>query len=404
MGARIVFIGDDFTGASDSLAAYARRGLRTRLVIGDAAQHEALDVLGIATDLRSLPPDRALDTLRAIWPLVEAEAPEIIHLKVCSTFDSAPHIGSIGAVAAEIMQWFHPETLAVIGGQPSLGRYCAFGTLFARGPDGAVHRIDRHPIMARHPVTPMGEADLGRHLAAQGLDLPVRIAVPELDDTAQTARQLAAGPALVDATCAQDQAQISLALRQRTGRTLLIGASSVAEILAGPPSGQPPLPLTPRKGGVLVFAGSRSSTTAAQVAKASRFERVALTPALLHAADAAGQIASAFPAEQDLLVHLLPEAEYSCDPDQLADACATLVQALTSIRPPRALGLAGGDTSSRIAARLGFDALDFHRDLGAGTCVCLGQHADPARNGLPVMLKGGQMGAATLFDDFALLY
>ncbi len=29
------------------------------------------------------------------------------------------------------------------------------------------HRLDRHPTMARHPVTPMDEADLRRHLARQ---------------------------------------------------------------------------------------------------------------------------------------------------------------------------------------------------------------------------------------------
>ncbi len=35
MGAEIVFLGDDFTGSSDSLAAYARRGLAARLVTAD---------------------------------------------------------------------------------------------------------------------------------------------------------------------------------------------------------------------------------------------------------------------------------------------------------------------------------------------------------------------------------
>ena len=31
--------------------------------------------------------------------------------------------------------------------------------------DGVGHRLDRHPMMARHPVTPMDEADVPRHLA-----------------------------------------------------------------------------------------------------------------------------------------------------------------------------------------------------------------------------------------------
>ena len=32
---------------------------------------------------------------------------------------------------------------------------------------GKGYRLDRHPTMSRHPVTPMDEADLGRHLARQ---------------------------------------------------------------------------------------------------------------------------------------------------------------------------------------------------------------------------------------------
>lgn len=45
-----------------------------------------------------------------------------------------------------------------------------FGNLFAAGgiASGAeVYRLDRHPVMNRHPVTPMGESDLVRHLALQ---------------------------------------------------------------------------------------------------------------------------------------------------------------------------------------------------------------------------------------------
>ena len=43
-------------------------------------------------------------------------------------------------------------------------RYTAFGHLFA-GYQGKTYRIDRHPVMSRHPVTPMDEADLALHLA-----------------------------------------------------------------------------------------------------------------------------------------------------------------------------------------------------------------------------------------------
>src|SRR5262249_47472379 len=51
-------------------------------------------------------------------------------------------------------------------GAPRLRRYQVFGNLFA-AVDGVGYRLDRHPTMSRHPVTPMGEADLPRHLSSQ---------------------------------------------------------------------------------------------------------------------------------------------------------------------------------------------------------------------------------------------
>ncbi|MCO6383876.1 four-carbon acid sugar kinase family protein [Oceanicola sp. 502str15] len=401
MGARIVFLGDDFTGASDSLATYARGGLATRLVTGDAAPENGLDVLGIATDLRSLQPSRAEQVVEALWPMISREAPDVLHLKTCSTFDSAPQVGSIGAVARQLIALFKPDVTAVIGGQPSLGRYCAFGTLFARGPDGAVHRIDRHPVMSHHPVTPMQEADLGRHLEAQGLAPLTRITLPGLHDTDQVAQILRAGPALIDVMSADDLPRIGEALAQAGGRQLLIGASSIAEILA---TGMEPATISapaPPPGGLLTFAGSRSSVTAAQVATARAYQRVELTPAMLDDPQTPARLAESMSADRPLLLHLDPEADYRHGPDALADICAGVVARIAALSPLRALGLAGGDTSSRIVARLGFTALDYLADMGQGACICSGRHADPGRNGMRVMLKGGQMGAADLFDSFA---
>ena len=62
----------------------------------------------------------------------------------------------------------HSALTTIIASTPALGRYCLFGHLFARsGTDGEVYRIDRHPIMSVHPVTPMQESDVGLHLRKQ---------------------------------------------------------------------------------------------------------------------------------------------------------------------------------------------------------------------------------------------
>ena len=68
----------------------------------------------------------------------------------------------------------------IVGGQPNIGRYCAFGNLFAAAEAGGpVLRIDRHP-MARHPVTPMTESDLRLHFARLGLAGVVSVPYPGL--------------------------------------------------------------------------------------------------------------------------------------------------------------------------------------------------------------------------------
>src|SRR6185503_4084087 len=65
---------------------------------------------------------------------------------------------------------FRQRFVPVVVGAPGLGRYCVFGNLFARmgiGSAGKIFRLDRHPSMSVHPVTPAEESDLRRHLAKQ---------------------------------------------------------------------------------------------------------------------------------------------------------------------------------------------------------------------------------------------
>ena len=102
----------------------------------------------------------------------------VCHYKVCSTFDSAPETGNIGRAIEIGRRVFGQATVPLIVGAPQLRRYTAFGNLFA-AYRGATIRIDRHPVMSRHPVSPMHEADLLVHLsrpdgAAPGLARPGR--------------------------------------------------------------------------------------------------------------------------------------------------------------------------------------------------------------------------------------
>ncbi len=101
--------------------------------------------------------------------------PAICHYKVCSTFDSASGDWQYRQGDRDRPRDLRAsQSCRVIVGAPQLKRYTAFGTLFA-AYQGRIFRIDRHPVMSRHPVTPMDEADLAIHLAKQ-TRVPIMVA------------------------------------------------------------------------------------------------------------------------------------------------------------------------------------------------------------------------------------
>src|SRR5699024_7807474 len=65
---------------------------------------------------------------------------------------------------------FKNQSIPLLVAAPNLGRYSAFGHLFARmgiGSQEKIYRLDRHPSMQKHPSTPADESDLRLHLAKQ---------------------------------------------------------------------------------------------------------------------------------------------------------------------------------------------------------------------------------------------
>jgi uncharacterized protein YgbK (DUF1537 family) len=138
--------GDDFTGATDTLACLAEAGLRSMLFprVPSPAHIAAagpLDALGIAGATRAMTPDAMAAELAPVARFFAASDVRVLHYKCCSTFDSAPAIGSIGAAMRCLHPYFPNPLLPILGGQPNIGRYCLFSHLFASaGSGGAVHR------------------------------------------------------------------------------------------------------------------------------------------------------------------------------------------------------------------------------------------------------------------------
>jgi uncharacterized protein YgbK (DUF1537 family) len=172
-GLLLAYYGDDFTGSTDAMEALAKSGAKTvlflepptRQLLADRFPH--VQCVGVAGISRSLGPAAMESELGPIFEaLRELNAP-VVHYKVCSTFDSSPQVGSIGkAIDVGLTVFGRQRYVPVLAGVPVLGRYTVFGHHFAASL-GGVFRLDRHPVMSRHPVTPMDEADLLKHLAKQ---------------------------------------------------------------------------------------------------------------------------------------------------------------------------------------------------------------------------------------------
>ena len=171
----IAFYGDDFTGSTDALEQLTLAGIRTALFIqpptpAQLKRFPNLQAIGVAGMTRAMTPPEMEKELRPALRNLKKLGARHVHYKVCSTFDSSPEIGSIGRVIDIASKIFPAPFVPVLAAAPALGRFTIFGTHFARygiGSTGAIYRLDRHPSISRHPVTPMTEADLRLHLAKQ---------------------------------------------------------------------------------------------------------------------------------------------------------------------------------------------------------------------------------------------
>jgi 3-oxoisoapionate kinase len=429
--------GDDFTGATDTLATVAHAGWRVLLFMGvPTPSHLAavgpLDAIGIAGAARAMGPEAMQAELAPVGRFFTSMRVPVLHYKVCSTFDSAPTVGNIGTAIKALRPHVANAFVPIVGGQPNIGRYCAFSNLYAAaGTGGVVHRIDRHPTMSRHPVTPMHEADLRLHLAAQGLSEIGAIHYPAYDasDEAQDAllnAELARiatrsgidlRPVLFDIAHTSHLAAVGRFIWQHASRQrlLAVGPSSVVQALTAHLAGPDSAPafsgprLAPATGPVFALSGSLSPVTARQVEAATGYERLPADVSRLvsqptYVEQLVERATSGLRAQRNVLVYT--ETPNGAAPDTtparlVAQATAALVarvvNGMAQVAPLRRVGIAGGDTSSHVVQALGLWGLSYQTTMTPGVTLSRAHSENPALDGLELMLKGGQMGPVDLF-------
>ena len=421
---RLAYYADDFTGATDALETLALAGLKTRLFLTPptAAACAGLDAVGVAGLTRSLAPDAMERALRPAFTALRALAPRHVHYKVCSTFDSSPTVGSIGRAIEVGAAVFGGRTVPLLVATPALGRYCVFGHLFARygiGSNGAVHRLDRHPSVSKHPVTPMTEADLRVHLGHQTRKKIGLLNVTDLETSAAELRarfeQQMAGGAEIVLIDGVNEGHLKRAGRlldelADPGTLFSVGSSGVGSALCAhwdcqagstiPPtvrstagSGDPA-----RHTPTLILSGSCSPVTAGQIdwALAHGFGGVALdptgdgNPAAIAAALRSGRSVVAYTSRG--------QTDGTIPAETLGTKLGRLARDVVAQSNVKRVVVAGGDTSSYAARALGIESLEVLAPLAPGATLCRACAPGSPVDGLEVNFNGGQVGAPDYFD------
>ncbi|SMC38408.1 four-carbon acid sugar kinase family protein [Pedobacter africanus] len=450
----MAFYGDDFTGSTDALEFLGRSGIKTVLFIAAPSEEQLqrypqLQAIGIAGTGRTMSPAEMDEQLTPVFTALALLNPRHVHYKVCSTFDSSPSIGSIGKAIDIGAEVFQTGVVPLLVAAPALGRYCLFGNLFARmgiGSEGGIYRLDRHPSMRNHPVTPADESDLRLHLGRQTdkkIGLFDILELRRYQEQAQKPHLETQEVLLFDALEQEDLKSIGAIIDGMTvaEKPLFSAGSSGIEMALGAHwrergmlnhqvSWQQP----DKSGPLLVVSGSCSSVTAAQIAYALKngftgigIDTAALaaeapaggfstnagfihTAALKYAAQASALIADGI----DVLLHtslgmddprvaatdgLFDEKGFGkAETAQLYGTLLGMIARFTAGQVPiQRIIVAGGDTSSYAARAMGIEAVEMIAPLSPGAPLCRAYAPGSTVDGLQVVFKGGQVGKEDFF-------
>lgn len=429
------YYGDDLTGSTDVMEALELGGVRTVLFMrrpnaAMLAQFSHCRAIGLAGTSRSEAPLWMDTNLREAFAWLKTLNAALCHYKVCSTFDSSPTIGSIGRAIEIGRSVFAQDSVPLLVGAPQLKRYTAFGHLFAAYRE-KYFRIDRHPVMSRHPTTPMDESDLLIHLSRQTKLTSGLVDLATLQSAGRSKafdRLLAEGTdiVLVDVDSRETQALAGKEIWRvrKPGGSFVVGSSGIEYALLaewvsnGTVSAEPKFSLPGAADRVAVVSGSCSPTTERQIRHAltDGFDGIEVDPVELISEASGDAIARAVSAGRSsleagrsvvLYTALGPAADRGAEIDRqegarhkLGRGLGELLRALTIEQNLQRVVIAGGDTSSHALGQMGVDALTVRMPLPAspGSPLCVAHSRIKAIDGLEVALKGGQVGTDRYFS------
>lgn len=415
----LAFYGDDFTGSTDALEFICRAGAKAMLFIEPPTaeqlkQYPDLDAYGVAGKTRSLPPAEMEKILIPAFEQMKATGAMHVHYKVCSTFDSSPTVGSIGKAIDCGATVFKNKIIPVLGGMPALGRFCVFGNLFAKmgtGGEGKIYRLDRHPSMSKHPVTPADESDLRLHLGKQ---TDKQIGLINIIEFKKNVEEINNHEEVVLIDALNEAHLLKAAAWMETLKEELlfsVGGSSV-EMALGKYWNESKIlkafaewPNPGKAAPLLVVSGSCSPVTAAQIAfsKATGFEEVIIDAVKICNEDLVDEalinkVNELLQQQKNVIVHTGEKQPQNLSSEKLGRALGAIAKAAAENAVIKRIVIAGGDTSSYAARAMEIEAVEMIAPIVIGAPLCKAISKNKSINGLEVNFKGGQVGSENYFE------
>ncbi len=415
----ITFYGDDTTGTVAVMDILVSYGLKA-VVFLDAPTSEQLDHFKEYHAIGQASLARAKDNA---WmdkhltcdfkKLKELHAP-IFHYKTCSTLGSSPNIGSIGRAIEIGADIFGGNSFIFVAGAPAIKRYQLFGNLFAVN-DQFVYRLDRHPVMKNHPVTPMHESDVGMHLGKQ-TDMPIRnVNILDLFNTENVVQETP-GIVLLDILDEASLIKAGEIINNTMDKHIFCAGSQGIEyaLCAYWQSigklQKPVLSDIKPAASMLGISGSCSNVTKAQILYARKNKVFECLELDLTTLDETQRLTEEIEKQVGLALSAIEEKKtpliYSSlgenedlsqeQKERIGETLGEITYQITQKTTVERVVVAGGDTSGYVSERLGIYALSsLNTDPGhGGLCLAFTSQS----KSFEIAFKGGQMGAESYFE------
>lgn len=404
-------VADDFTGASDAASFLISKGLKTVLFNG-IPSGEIGDCNAVVIALKSRTQeikDAVSDSMKAFNWLNEKGC-EHLYFKYCSTFDSTKE-GNIGPVLDTVLETFNEKCSILSPALPVNGRTVKDGILYVDG----VPLSETH--MKNHPLTPMWESEIAKLMKPQGkyetlnlnyetLEKSVEEIQKIVDDFGKDKEHFYIVPDYVNDENGTKVAEIFGDCKVLSGGSGILAplANRYSEELG---KADTKFLETSTKGQGLVLAGSCSKATLGQIAdfQEKNYKSYRISPLdLLEGRETFDNIWKFIEDNKDepVLIYSSDTAENVIKTQELGrEKVAELLENTTAELAEKAVKngytriiVAGGETSSAVAKKLGYDSFEIGESVAPGVPVMCPLSSTDMR----VILKSGNFGQVDFFD------